>query len=66
MAILDAVAAFDSFAADNDPYGEGDFGPLTVEGERLFFKIDDYGLGCPFGQLQTLQQTHGHAPSHPW
>ena len=40
MAILDAVAAFDSFDADNDPYGEGDFGALQVEGERLFFKID--------------------------
>ena len=40
MAILDAVAAFDGFEADNDPYGEGDFGALEVEGERLFFKID--------------------------
>src|SRR5215207_3059693 len=42
MAILDAVAAFDSFDADNDPYREGDFGALQVEGERLFFKIDYY------------------------
>ena len=40
MAILDAVAAFDSFDADNDPYGERDFGVLQVEGERLFFKIE--------------------------
>jgi Protein of unknown function (DUF3768) len=38
--ILDAVAAFDGFDADNDPYGEGAFGALQVEGERLFFKID--------------------------
>src|SRR5215210_7026849 len=42
MAILDAVAAFNGFDADNDPYGEGDFGALQVEGERLFFKIDLY------------------------
>ncbi len=40
LAILDAVAAFDGFDADNDPYGEGDFGALQVEGERLFFKIE--------------------------
>ena len=37
IAILDAVAAFDSFDADNDPYGEGDFGALQVEGERILF-----------------------------
>ena len=42
MAILSAIAAFNNFDADNDPYGEGDFGALQVEGERLFFKIDYY------------------------
>ena len=42
LAILEAVAAFDGFDPDNDPYGEGDFGVLQVEGERLFFKIDYY------------------------
>ena len=40
IAILDAVAAFDGFDADNDPYGERDFGALEVEGERLFFKVE--------------------------
>ena len=45
IAILDAVAAFDGFEADNDPYGEGDFGALEVEGERFFFKIDYFGRG---------------------
>src|SRR5215204_4220310 len=42
MAVLDAVAAFDGFDADNDPYGEGDFGALQVEGERILFKVDYY------------------------
>jgi len=42
IAILDAVAAFDDFDADDDPYGEGDFGALEVEGERIFFKVDLY------------------------
>ncbi len=26
----------------NDPYGEGDFGALQVEGERILFKVDYY------------------------
>ena len=42
LKILEAVARFDSFDEDNDPYGEHDFGALEVEGERLFFKIDYY------------------------
>ncbi len=45
LAILDAVAAFDGFDADNDACGERDFGALQVEGERLFFKIDYYDRG---------------------
>src|SRR3712207_2836992 len=40
MAILNAIAAFDGFDPDNDPYGEHDFGALTVEGERILFKVD--------------------------
>ena len=42
LRILEAVAKFDTFDQDNDPYGEHDFGALEVEGERLFFKIDYY------------------------
>ncbi len=46
MDILTAIAAFDGFDPENDPYGEHDFGALTVKGERIFFKIDylDRGL----------------------
>ena len=40
LEILEAVGKFDGFDADNDPYGEHDFGALQVDGERLFFKID--------------------------
>ncbi len=39
-----AVAAFDAFDADNDPLSEHDFGALTVQGEKLFFKIDYYNI----------------------
>jgi hypothetical protein len=42
LKILEAVALFDRFDEDNDPYGEHDFGALEIEGERLFFKIDYY------------------------
>ena len=40
MTILSAIAAFDSFKPADDPYGEHDFGALTVEGTRIFFKLD--------------------------
>jgi hypothetical protein len=39
-----SVAAFTDFNADNDPHGEHDFGTVTAQGEKLFFKIDTYDL----------------------
>ena len=44
QAILRAIASFDDFCPDNDPYGEHDFGALTVDGTRVLFKIDYYDL----------------------
>lgn len=35
-AILDEVRAFKAFSADNDPYGEHDFGSLEWRGTRIF------------------------------
>jgi hypothetical protein len=46
---LSAVRAFDTFSADNDPYGEHDFGAVTVTDEKLFWKIDYYDLSMDFG-----------------
>ncbi len=43
--ILEAVAAFDSFDPDNDPYGEHDFGAVELEETRLFWKIDNLDRG---------------------
>ena len=42
LKILDAVAKFDRFDADNDPYGEHDFGSVDLGTARLFWKIDYY------------------------
>ena len=36
------VQNFADFNADNDPYGEHDFGSFEVAGETFFWKIDYY------------------------
>ena len=37
---LQLVASFDDFTEDNDPWGEHDCAALTVDGQRIIFKID--------------------------
>lgn len=53
---LAAVQAFDSFTEDNDPHGEHDFGSFTVEGFRLFWKIDYYDLFLEAGASDPCDQ----------
>jgi Protein of unknown function (DUF3768) len=43
------VQNFADFNADNDPYGEHDFGSFELAGETFFWKIDYYDLRCEFG-----------------
>lgn len=40
--IFNLVKSFNAFTVDNDPYGEHDFGSITHEGNKVFFKIDYY------------------------
>jgi hypothetical protein len=40
--VLAAVARFDNFTEDNDPWGEHDCAVLTVAGRRIIFKVDYY------------------------
>ncbi len=47
--LMAAIADFDDFTTDNDPQGEHDFGSLTYDGERLFWKIDLYDEDYLYG-----------------
>ncbi|MHA6298743.1 DUF3768 domain-containing protein [Devosia sp. CAU 1758] len=49
IACLRAVQAFTSFEEDDDPYGEHDFGAVTVMGQRVFWKIDYYDRALEAG-----------------
>lgn len=40
--VIVALKAFDNFTADNDPYGEHDFGLLEIGEHKLYWKIDYY------------------------
>jgi len=40
--IIEALRRYDDFDADNDPYGEHDFGMIVAQGHELLFKIDYY------------------------
>ena len=50
---LATVRIFDAFTPDNDPYGEHDFGSITIASEKLFWKIDYYDLSLHFGSEKT-------------
>jgi hypothetical protein len=43
-ATVATVRAFADFGADNDPYGEHDFGSVAVGGNQVLWKIDYYDL----------------------
>lgn len=43
-AALAAAEAFDAFDDAGDPYGEHEFGVLTVAGVTVWFKIDAYDV----------------------
>lgn len=47
--VLDAVATFTAFTADNNPHGEHDFGAVEHDGIRLFWKIDYYDTDLRYG-----------------
>ncbi len=50
-AVLQAVMEFNDFNADNDPYGEHDFGSFAIAGQRLFWKFDYYDSDMQMASL---------------
>lgn len=40
MEVLTRVRRFKTFTPENDPYGEHDFGSLSIEGHKIFWKFD--------------------------
>ena len=51
--IWSLVQRFDAFTADNDPYGEHDFGSFVYpQAGKVFWKIDYYDLSYQYGSEQ--------------
>lgn len=55
-AVFAAIAQFDTFTPDNDPWGEHDCASLKVDGIRILWKIDYYDRD---------RQFHSPDPSDP-
>jgi len=59
--VMASVRGFEDFTPDNDPHLEHDFGALTVDGLRVFWKIDLYdptltaGLEDPADEAKTCR-----------
>ena len=47
--VIQRVATFTDFNADNDPHGEHDFGSFTLAGRKFFFKIDYFDAKMEYG-----------------
>lgn len=47
--LVQVIAGFDAFDADNDPWHEHDFGAFDFEGQKLFWKIDAYAPDMEHG-----------------
>lgn len=49
LSLFRMVAEYDDFTPDNDPYGERDFGCITIAGEKFFWKISYYDARMEYG-----------------
>lgn len=49
--LLRAIADFDDFSGDNDPYAEHDFGCLSWRDDPIFWKIDYLDTEATYGSL---------------
>ena len=47
--VLEDVKTFHTFTKDNDPNAEHDFGSITIDDAKFFWKIDYYDASFEFG-----------------
>lgn len=47
--LMVAVVGFDDFSEDNDPYGLRDFGIVTIDGIKVYWKLDLYDPSYEWG-----------------
>jgi len=52
--ILKKVRDFNEFTKGNDPWDEHDFGAFEHNGQRFFWKIDDYGDHEGYNLILTI------------
>lgn len=60
VAAVEAVRTFADFSADNDPWGEHDFGAVEIEGQKVFWKIDCYDPSCTNGSENPANEALTH------
>jgi len=57
---LQAVQTFSDFTKDNDPWEEHDFGAMTVNDEKVFFKVDYYSPDLKTGSDNPANEAKTH------
>jgi len=57
---IEATQSFADFSADNDPWGEHDFGAFMVDDQKVFFKIDYYDPTCTQGSENPANDAQTH------
>ncbi len=55
--LLSRVRLYDRFSADNDPYGERDFGSFECYDVKCFWKIDYFNLDLTAGSEDPSDPT---------
>jgi hypothetical protein len=55
--LLNAIATFDAFTADNDPWSEHDCATIKHDGETFIWKIDYYDQTLTYGSSDPADPT---------
>ncbi len=55
--IIAKIRAYDAFTKDNDPWGEHDCALLTVDGNKIMFKVDYYDQSLQYASPDPSDAT---------